>query len=439
MPPQYLLHIGQQKSGTTYLQTVLHACEPARLESLGLCYPLAPLEGAPENNQQYAMFGLLGTEFDWVTPELRDVQRPAWDTIAAQAQAWDGPVLLSAEALSVIRTEAIHTLHEALGRPDDVTVVITTRDLGATIASSWQQHVRNGRGSNFDYYLETLENDRKRFDVDLETAPELGFWRAYSIGRLARRWADVFGAGNVRVVTSPGKPIDLLWERFCTALGMPQLLDLPERETVGEAVHTSLTASEAMVMREINSYLVSSPLKESARGQLRTFLLNNMRERPDRGPRIAVPERYRETVAAWSNDDLVELEKTGVTICGSLDDIRYEPRATPDVTIDEVAAAAGAMFAAMMRRTPQPRPAPPPVVRPFPVVLRGYMAKWKLDFKRWLLAKWRSLTMVIALLAVVRVPARGPSGDGGAQLSMVDSVFGSLHDSVQFALSAGYG
>jgi len=440
MPPQYLLHIGQQKSGTTYLQTVLHGCGPERLRSIGLCYPLAPIADAPENNQQYAMFGLLGEEFNWVGSDWQDIQRPAWSAIAEEAAGWDGPVLLSAEALSVIRTEGIHKLHAALGNPDDVTVVITTRDLGSTIASSWQQHVRNGRTSTFEQYLDKLERDWGRFDDDLESDLDMGFWRSYAVGRLVRRWADVFGPGNVRVVTSPGKPIDLLWARFCEALGVAGLADLPEADSAGEPVHVSLTASEITVLREVNHELTTQfSLTSSAKAQLRALLIKNLRARPDRGPRIAIPESYRQKVAAWSNADLAELAETGVKIYGTLDDIRYDPASgkTTELSVEATAQAAGAAVAAMMRRTPQPRPAPPP--KPFPEVMRGFLGKWKLDVKRWLLKKWRAISMVVALLAVVRIPD-GSSADGAvAQLSLVDSIFGSVHDSVQFALSAGYG
>lgn len=439
MPPQYLLHIGQQKSGTTYLQTVLHGCGPERLRSSGLCYPLAPVADAPDNNQQYAMFGLLGEEFNWVSAEWQEMQRPAWDAVAAEAAAWDGPVLLSAEALSIIRTEGIHRLLDAIGNPDDVTVVITTRDLGATIASSWQQHVRNGRTSTFDQYLEKLERDRNRSDTDLETALDMGFWRSYAVGGLARRWADVVGPDNVRVVTSPGKPIDLLWARFCEALGVPGLVDVPDGETAGEAVHVSLTASEITVLREINVQLAQFGLTSSAAGQLRALLIDNLRARAERGPRITLPESYRETVAGWSNEDLAELDELGVKIYGSLEDFRYEPKAgaATELSVTETAQAAGVAVAAMMRRTARPRPAPAP--KPFPVVMLGFLRKWKLDVKRWLLSKWRAVTMILALLAIVRIPD-GSAGDGAAaQLSLVDSIVGSVHDSVQFALSAGYG
>lgn len=438
MPPQYLLHIGQQKSGTTYLQTVLHGCGSERLRSIGLCYPLAPIADAPENNQQYAMFGLLGEEFNWVGSDWQAIQRPAWSAIAEEAAGWDGPVLLSAEALSVIRTEGIRKLHAALDNPDDVTVVITTRDLGSTIASSWQQHIRNGRTSTFEQYLDKLERDWGRFDDDLESELDMGFWRSYAVGRLVRRWADVFGPDNVRVVTSPGKPIDLLWARLCEALGIPGLVDLPEADSAGEPVHVSLTASEITVLREVNHELTTQfSLTSSAAAQLRALLIKNLRARADRGPRIAIPESYRQKVAAWSNADLAELAETGVKIYGSVEDIRYDPAGakTTELSVEATAQAAGAAVAAMMRRTPQRRAAALPP--PFRVAMRGYLGKWKLDAKRWLLKRWRAISMVVALLAVVRIPDGAPTD--GAQLSLVDSIFGSVHDSVQFALSAGYG
>jgi hypothetical protein len=391
MPPQYLLHIGQQKSGTTYLQTVLHGCGSQRLQSIGLCYPLAPVADAPENNQQYAMFGLLGEEIDWVTPERQEAQRGAWTTIAKEASEWDGPVLLSAEALSVMRTQGIHRLLDAIGNPDDVTVIITTRDIGATLASSWQQHVRNGRTSTFEQYIHRLEQDRSRFDVDIESAADMGFWRAYAAGRLVRRWADVVGADNVRVVTSPGRPIELLWARYCEAIGVPGLAELPDPTVRDAAVHVSLTASEATVLQAVNRELVQFGLTSSGAATLRALLIKHLVARPERGPRIAVPESYRETVTAWSKEDLADLAETGVKIYGSLDDIRYEPApgTAVELSVDDTADAAGVAVAAMMRRTPGPRTAAAAQARPFPEVMSGYLRKWKMDVKRWLLARLR--------------------------------------------------
>jgi hypothetical protein len=429
MPPHYLLHIGQQKSGTTYLQTVLFDCGQDRLRSAGLCYPLSPVADAPENNQQYAMFGLLGQEIDWVGRDWQDIQKPAWAAVSAEARAWDGPVLLSAEALSVVRTRGIRKL---LGELDaaDPTVLITTRDLGATLASSWQQHVRNGRTATFEQYLDRLGRDRKRFDSDLESAADMGFWRSYAVGRLARRWADEVGADNVRVVTSPGRPIELLWARFCEALEVPGLADLPDSKRTEKPVHVSLTASEAAVLREVNVEFDKFGLTGSAAATLRTLLITKLRERADRGPRIAIPESYRETVAAWSDEDLSELAEVGVKVYGALEDIRYQPAAgtATDLTAEKTAHAAGIAVAAMLHRTSSRH------VPTFPEVLRSFMNKWKWDIKRWLLNRWRSLTVLIVFAAVTRPPSRGPSPDG-----LAAQMFDSVHDSFQFVLSAGYG
>src|SRR3954451_11393766 len=110
-------------------------------------------------NHEWASYGLLGQEYPWVSETRATAERGAWRTLERQVSRAKGTVLLSAEALSVIRTPAIRTLLDRLG-VGDVEGVATARSLHRTLPSLWQQHVRNGRRLGFERYLGMLEEQR---------------------------------------------------------------------------------------------------------------------------------------------------------------------------------------------------------------------------------------------------------------------------------------
>ena len=105
------LHIGLQKSGTTYLQ---HAWAD-RLDELaaaGLRYPVEPSGRNEVPNQQLAFYGLIPQEFSWLGE--RDYSS-SWAWLQGELARTSSPLLLSAEALSTLRPPAAATVVEALG------------------------------------------------------------------------------------------------------------------------------------------------------------------------------------------------------------------------------------------------------------------------------------------------------------------------------------
>ena len=102
MANRLLLHIGTQKSGTTYLQRVL-AHLSGQLKGDGVLYPTR-LQGRREiYNHEAAAYGLLGTAaFPWVPAAKAQAQTSAWDRLRRKVAEWEGTAIVSGEALSVI-------------------------------------------------------------------------------------------------------------------------------------------------------------------------------------------------------------------------------------------------------------------------------------------------------------------------------------------------
>ncbi|WP_201776566.1 hypothetical protein [Allosalinactinospora lopnorensis] len=347
MATRLVLHIGVQKSGTTYLQQMLQ--ERAReLAEAGVGYPLPPAENRStgRNYHETATYGLLGTEYPWVSAERAAAERRAWERLLEQVRDWSGTAVVSAEALSVVRGEAVRRVIESLDVAD-VQVVITARGLGRLLPSAWQQHIRNGRVRDFGAYLDGLADLRDRgWDV-VEKEAEAHLWRAYALGRLAERWASVVGTDRVTLVSNPGSPAELLWHRFMAAIGLDGTADrLPAPET-GTTVHSGITAAEADVLRSMNATLAAAGWPHEAGMLLRQRIIEDFRARDARGPRLGIPPRYRGRVERWSAEGLDELGESGVRLVGDIGELRYSAAEEPEApTPADIARAAGTAVSA---------------------------------------------------------------------------------------------
>lgn len=366
-----VLHIGVQKSGTTYVQGVLRACAD-ELAAAGFGYPVARFAdpASKRNIHETATYGLLGTEYPWVSEKRAETERNTWAWLSGQVRGWPGTSLVSAEALSVVREDAARRVLEALDVAD-VQVVVTARGLGSLLPSAWQQHIRNGRALGFGTYLNRLAAERDRGWDAIERDHDAHLWRAFALGRLARRWGRIVGPERVTVVTNRGRPPELLWNRFAEAVGLPGEIT---PGTAGAPAHTGLTAAEAVVLESVNARLGGGSWPRNLRADLREHLIRQaFATRPDRGPRIGVPPAHRAAVEKWSAEDLGELAGSGARIAGDLDELRFDPGAEPDgPTLSDVTAAAGAAVLAAAAASGENDPPAPIGRRVARRVLRRY-------------------------------------------------------------------
>jgi hypothetical protein len=358
-----ILHIGVQKSGTTFLQHMLHDNNEV-LAAAGVRYPISRdwyLGRRSVLNHEWSSYGLLGAEYPWVATEQAAAQSGSWRALLDQVHALPGRVLLSAEALSVIRSAAIDRVMDALGA-DDVQVVITARNLARSLASLWQQHVRNGRSSSFNSYLENLAEQRKKGRDHIEHYPDAHVWRAFMLSGLVRRWSQA-GASQVHLVTTPGGPPDLLWRRFAQAIGLPDLAQIPVGVDLNRQAHTGLTAPEILVLASLNATVQEGSWSRRDADRMRQIITQGFQTREGRGGQVVLPPEWRPRVAEWSKADLADLPGTDVHVVGDIDDLRYDPdreRAaapTPEETGQAAAAAILALAERALRESPVRRQA----------------------------------------------------------------------------------
>lgn len=345
MARSVIVHIGSRKSGTTYIQRCL-AGVSREARDHGVLYPVYMDPLKRRYNHEAATYGLLGREaFPWLSADDVTRQERPWRRLVRAIRGWDGTVLLSAEALSIVRRDDAERFLEALGC-EDVRIVVTARDLGRVIPSSWQQSLRNGRATPLDGYLRQVREQRQ---ADWESDPEQMFWRGYATGPLVARWAPL--VTDVSVVTVPAASGgDTLWSRFLSATRLDNVLPSDAPQVPTSRANVGLTAPEALFMQHLNEHLASSGLdarqQRFARNQLISEVLV-MRER--RGDRLGLPAPWLSVVRRWSYADRAGLELS--RIVGTIDDLEVTeaavgmPPAQSDLS--DVAQAAAACLASV--------------------------------------------------------------------------------------------
>ena len=354
MAKRLLLHIGTQKSGTTYLQRVL-ARLSGPLKRQDVLYPVR-LHGRREvYNHEAAAYGLLGTpSFPWVPADKARAQQGAWEGLVRKVSRWEGTAIVSGEAFSVIEPDAARRLVEALG-VQDTRIIITARDLGRVLPSSWQQHIRNGRSTTFPSYLSQQAERRGQGSIEecaqrWNTDPEQTFWRAYAIGSLVSRWAPLGTSVTVVGVPRRGASPDELWHRFADALDLGDALPKTPPAIDDLAANVGLTEPEVLVLAALNREGDRLHADDRQMRQLRGRIIREgFAPRPERGSPVRMPRTWRERVAEWARQDVDLLKSTQARLVGEEGDLLVDPDAGvsdgPDP--DEVARASAAALACL--------------------------------------------------------------------------------------------
>lgn len=314
-----ILHIGTMKSGTSFLQDVLHRNRVV-LRRAGVRY-----------------LGR-GTRAVWDVLDLRtdrDGHKGSWDQLVQAAAAAAEPTrLLSMEILSTADEEQVQSIVSSLG-PDPVEVIITARDLARTVPSAWQNAIKHGGRPPFDEFVEAV--------MDPSEARPNGarFWRQHGLVRIVNRWSTAVGADKVHLVTlpPPRSSSDILWQRFCSVLGVDAgdyAID-PVR-----AGNESLSYSDAELLRHLNRRLGGELGRPGYNRYVRDFLAHEVMRTPvgeaapDRSDRPVLDPTARRWASRRSQGMVRLLAETGVHVVGDLQDL-----VSDEPNLDEDAEPAG--------------------------------------------------------------------------------------------------
>lgn len=329
------LHIGFQKTGTTYLQSVFWQSTRALREQ--------GLEMFTESFQDssHLMFAVRGLLAEGLHPPRAF---SVMDRLAGQAaESTAERALISQETLAPATPEQIQALLSLVGG-HEVHVVVTARDIARQLPSIWQERVKSRICDPYEVFLADV----------VRRGPAAGqFWAVHDLPEVLERWGRAVSPERVHVVTVPqaGAGPGLLLQRFCQVLGVdPEQLD---RET--GRTNTSIGMAQAELMRRVNVALGDRlPLDRPGYGVVGKRLLGEEVLAAQHG----TPPRLPRSMEAWCGETAEGWQRAiaerGYHLVGDLDDLLPSPDSyvddLPEVSEDELLAVATEALATLLDR-----------------------------------------------------------------------------------------
>lgn len=321
-----VLHVGAPKSGTTYLQSRLHS-GAARLARVGVHVPQPrPWERWNGDPSFRAALDLLGE--DWGGPPGHP--DGMWDRLVAGLRP--GTTVISHELLAGAPEDVVRRARADLA-DCDVHIVFTARDLGRALPAAWQESVKQGRSWKYARFLARAQVGR------------VWFMRALDFPAVLERWGQGLPPENLHlvVVPGPGAPRELLWQRFCTVLGVPPDLVPPPPDVRG---NPSLGVPEVQLLRLLNRRAGGSAHRDPERQYLLSDLVAEGALARRSSPRLVLPPDQRPWVEERTRTWTAWAQEAGIDVVGDLEELRpawagswvdpdrLRPRKTLDASLD---------------------------------------------------------------------------------------------------------
>ncbi|WP_210526429.1 hypothetical protein [Rubellimicrobium arenae] len=225
------IHIGMQKTGTTFLQKALTGTAQD-LKRVGITYPdpNAVVGSRTETAHHFLAHAILGRRKRHTPSADFSLLAPYVDFIKTEISNGGGTGIISSEDLSGLRLQGIERLRELFD--PDTKIVVYLRRQDAWIDSLYGQILKVGRETTAD---QVIADEAWRLDYD----------------QLLEPWAATFGASNIIVRPYEGLQGTALWSDFFTAVGRPDGATVtPEIESANDSLSFELT----MVLKALNIY-----------------------------------------------------------------------------------------------------------------------------------------------------------------------------------------
>ncbi len=336
------LHIGEPKTGTTFIQQVLWS-NRTELAAQGVVLP-----GHHPQDHFRASQDLRGIEK--LATDPAGSWTGEWEILARQARQARQPgktAVISHELFSAADSGQAAAAVRSL-QPAQVHIVLTVRDMATLLPAEWQETVKHRNARSWEDWLgdvidtESADADRRQF----------WFWRVHDTLAILRLWAGHVPPEQIHVITNPprGSASGLLWERFASLLGIdPASADLSRARP-----NASLGMAEIEFLRRLNQALPGPDEVPD------WFYMWNVKEtvahralagRP-RGGRLVLPADRDAWAKEQSETLIAGLRGSGYHVAGDLDDLRppqvTEPAASPSDQPTEAVLGAAVQAAAAL-------------------------------------------------------------------------------------------
>ena len=303
--PRIYLHIGEPKTGTTFVQQAMWA-NRARLAAQGVMLP-----------------GYSHRDHNRASRDLREAPRLAgdpaapwtgeWEVLTGQALQARGTVAISDELLAACNPpQADRGIRSLL--PAEVHVVLTVRDIASLLPTEWQETVKCRGTVPWEQWLAGVIDaapaaDRRR---------RSWFWAAHDTLAILQMWSRHIPPDHVHVITVPPQaPAGALWARFASVVGIDSRgIDVPPTRING-----SLGPAEAEFLRRMNEALSDGMPEWFYTRNIKRILAQNVLSARPLQPRLALPPDQ----LAWANEQaqilMAALRDSKYHIVGDLHDL----------------------------------------------------------------------------------------------------------------------
>jgi hypothetical protein len=312
--PRILLHIGEPKTGTTFLQQVLWR-NRSQLAAQGVVLP----GHHPQDHYR-------------ASQDLRGMQKRAddpagswtgeWEILARQAQQAPRVAVISHELFSAADADQADRAVRSL-LPAEVHIVITVRDIATLLPAEWQETVKHRNSRGWQDWLQDV--------IDRESgAPDrrqYWFWRVHDTLAILDIWSRHLPPERVHVIVTPpkGSAEGLLWQRFASLLGIdPGSVDLSRARP-----NSSLGMAEIEFLRRLNQALPAEVPDWFYMWNVKEAVSHQVLAARPQGARLVLPADRESWARSNAESVVAALSESKYDVIGDLGDLRPRPVTGP--------------------------------------------------------------------------------------------------------------
>lgn len=307
--PRIYLHIGEPKTGTSFLQRSLWN-NRARLAAQGVLLP--GYSHRDHNRASRDVREAVREASDPTDPWVGD-----WDVLTGQALSAPSAAVVSDEILAACNPpQADRAVRSVLSA--DAHVILTVRDFASVLPAEWQERIKCRDTVGWEEWLESVVDAAPAADRRARS----WFWAVHDTLAILDMWSQHIPPDHVHVITLPPRGgTEQLWIRFASVLGIdPGGFDLRESRA-----NQSLGPAEAEFLRRVNQALPADvPFWFYTRDIKRVLALEVLRSRPRQAVLTLPPSR-----AAWAQEQseilIAGLRDAKYHIVGDLGDLVPQP------------------------------------------------------------------------------------------------------------------
>jgi hypothetical protein len=314
--PRVFLHIGEPKTGSTFLQQVIWR-NRAALAGQGVVLP-----GHHPQDHFRASQDLRGLKK--LPSDPAGSWTGEWDILARQSKQAPRAAVISHELFCAADDEHARQAVSSL-EPAEVHLVLTARDMASLLPAEWQESIkhRNARGWE-DWLADVIERESVSPD-----RRQWWFWRVHDTLQILHIWSRYVPADRIHVLSTPqrGASPDLLWRRFAGLLEVdPDSVDISRARA-----NASLGLTETEFLRRLNAELSGEVPDWFYMWTVKEGLAHTTLAARPPGQRLVLPPERHVWAKEYAETLIAGLSDAGYDLVGDLAELRPAEAAEPAV------------------------------------------------------------------------------------------------------------